>query len=592
MKKIYLCVLLCLSYLAGSAQVSTQLSYFNVTKGGGGPISTTDIIELRAVISVPSGTTISGVRFNGTVPTGTTYQTGSIAAKTNEGLTTITNTGTYTDASGDDRGTYTSSTGTVRINLGQSASATAGGSITGGTTVPRFYSNATIIQATFRVRVNLFQGSILTLGGNSFTYGGNTYNLPNISVYISYNNSCASFDPVGNLVTVETGGGFGSGTTLNRSSSSPYTSGFTFVNIGSGSPQDGQYSIVKSTSYNSGTGRVHGVFDIFGDHTGTSTSAGNPAPNSSTSGGYMLLVNATFTPSVVFSYSVSGLITNMDYTIGFWIRNVCGSCAANPTTGGGGSGPGVLPNLIFSVNGSDRYTTGNVAYGTGWVQHTFTFNSGTNTVANLVIRNNAPGGGGNDWAIDDISLNRCLIILPETVENLSVDRAENVSVVKWNISNDEAIKNYVVEYSEDGKAFKEAGTVYATGQGGKYSFNDTRAIYNKMYYRIKSVTKNGDERYSKTVLVREGNQPSTALRITPNPAYQNPAIQFTTPKRTTASIMVMDGVGRMVSQTAMQAEAGTNVHTLNLKLKPGVYTVVIDCGQGDVRRERMVIIDK
>lgn len=592
MKKIYLCMLLSLGFLASTAQVSTQLSYFNVTKGGGGPISTTDIIELRAVISVPSGTSISGVRFNGTVPTGTTYQTGSLAAKTNEGLTSVTNTGTYTDAAGDDRGTYTSSTGTVRINLGQSASSSAGGSITGGSTVPRFYTNATIIQATFQVRVNLFQGSILTLGGNSFTYGSTTVNLPNISVFISYSNSCASFDPIGNLVTVENGGGFGSGTTLNRSTSSPYTTGFSFVNIGSGSPNDGQYSIVKNTSFNSGTGRVHGVFDIFGDHTGTTTSAGNPAPSGSANAGYMLLVNATFTPSVVFSYSVSGLLTNMDYTIGFWIRNVCGSCAANPSTGGGGSGPGVLPNLIFSVNGSDRYTTGNVPYGVGWVQHTFTFNSGTNSTANLVIRNNAPGGGGNDWAIDDISLNRCLIILPETVENFSVDRAENVSIVKWDISNDDAIKSYEIEYSEDGQRFKEAGTVFATGKGGKYSFNDTRTIYNKMYYRIKSVTKNGDERYSKTVLVREGTQQSTTVKITPNPASQNPAVQFSTAKRATASIMVVDGLGRMVSQTTMQAEAGTNVHTLNQKLKAGVYTVVVDLGQGDIRRERMVIIDK
>lgn len=592
MKRIYLWLLFSLGALTGSAQIAREVSYFNVTSGGGGPVAPLDIIEIRAVISVPSGTTINGLSFTGIVPAGTAYVPGSIAAKTNENVTTVANTGTYTDAAGDDRGFYTSSSQQIRIYMGNGATATAGGSVTGGTTVPRHYSVATIIQATYRVRVLVLQGSLITLGGNAFTYNGGSIALPNITVFVSYNNSCASFDPVGNLVTVESGGTFGSGNTLNRPTSSPYTSGFTFVNIASGSPVDGQYSIVKSTSPNSGTGRVYSAWDIIGDHTGTTNSAGNPAPSGPTTGGYMLLVNATYSPSAVFSYSVSGLIPGMDYTIGFWVRNMCiGNCSSNPN-GGGGTGPGVLPNLIFSVNGADRYSTGSVASGIGWQQHTFTFNTGTLTSANLVIRNNAPGGGGNDWVIDDISLNRCLIILPEVVEKIAVERIENTSVVKWSITNDQALKEYVVEYSEDGKSFQEAGTVAASGQGGSYSYHDSRSISNKMYYRIKSINKNNNERYSKTVLIRAGQQPTNTLKISPNPALQNPSVQFSVARKTTAAITIVDGAGRIVSRSTTQAESGVNTYTISQKLAPGMYTVAVDCGNGDVRRERLIILDK
>jgi hypothetical protein len=83
---------------------------------------------------------------------------------------------------------------------------------------------------------------------------------------------------------------------------------------------------------------------------------------------------------------------------------------------------GVQPNLAFDINGTDYYTTGNIRY-TGvypttqmgsdstniWVKRGFVYLTGpAQTSLTLSIRNNAPGGGGNDWALDDISLATCL----------------------------------------------------------------------------------------------------------------------------------------------------------------------------------------
>ena len=84
-----------------------------------------------------------------------------------------------------------------------------------------------------------------------------------------------------------------------------------------------------------------------------------------------------------------------------------------------GDSSGVQPNLAFQVNGTDYYTTGNMRYSgttpTGsdstnsWVKRGFTYLTGiTQTSFTLTIRNNAPGGGGNDWALDDINVATCL----------------------------------------------------------------------------------------------------------------------------------------------------------------------------------------
>ena len=44
-----------------------------------------------------------------------------------------------------------------------------------------------------------------------------------------------------------------------------------------------------------------------------------------------------------------------------------------------------------------------------WVQKGFTYLTGpTQTTMVISIRNNAPGGGGNDWAIDDVGVSSCI----------------------------------------------------------------------------------------------------------------------------------------------------------------------------------------
>ena len=56
------------------------------------------------------------------------------------------------------------------------------------------------------------------------------------------------------------------------------------------------------------------------------------------------------------------------------------------------------------------YTTGDIKYDriTPWKKFGFTFQTKPGqTTANFVIRNNSPGGGGNDWAIDDITVAHC-----------------------------------------------------------------------------------------------------------------------------------------------------------------------------------------
>ena len=70
--------------------------------------------------------------------------------------------------------------------------------------------------------------------------------------------------------------------------------------------------------------------------------------------------------------------------------------------------PGVKPNLTYQLDGIDYYTTGDMPYTGLWEKKGFTYLTGAaQTGFTLTIRNNSPGGGGNDWAMDDVSLSTC-----------------------------------------------------------------------------------------------------------------------------------------------------------------------------------------
>ncbi|HET7898281.1 MAG TPA: hypothetical protein VFL47_11435, partial [Flavisolibacter sp.] len=228
---------------------------------------------------------------------------------------------------------------------------------------------------------------------------------------------------------------------------SPYTSYLYAPFNAAGGPQDYYYGITNNTSSkfttvntwdkpDAGGYRVFQLWDITGDHTGTNNTQGNipcdttkPYNAVTNPCGYMLVVNSSYRADTAFTYTVNNLCPNTYYEISAWFKNICYKCGCDSagrsatTTGyiptALGDSSGVRPNIAFDVNGMDYYTTGNLLYKgttpTGsdatnqWQKRGFVYLTGpSETSFTLTLRNNAPGGGGNDWALDDISVATCL----------------------------------------------------------------------------------------------------------------------------------------------------------------------------------------
>lgn len=173
----------------------------------------------------------------------------------------------------------------------------------------------------------------------------------------------------------------------------PVAPGYTYTS--SSCPNDGYYTITGSTSgcFNNAWHTVNS------DHTG---------------GGGFMLVNASYTPGDFFVAKVSGLCPSTTYEFAAWMINVLRNT-------------GIKPNLVFSIETPSGtilkdFATGDIPETSGplWKQYGFYFTTPPdNAEIVLRIRNNAPGGGGNDIGLDDITFRPCGPLITTEIQGFS-----------------------------------------------------------------------------------------------------------------------------------------------------------------------------
>lgn len=140
-----------------------------------------------------------------------------------------------------------------------------------------------------------------------------------------------------------------------------------------------------------------------------------PSDNSNDPDGYMMVVNASFEPGKFYEQTVTGLCENTLYVFSADIFNVIPSNSVNF----------ILPRVSFEIDGVEQFDTGNIPQNEQWNTYGFTFETQPGqTEVTLALVNKAPGGIGNDLALDNITFRACgplAQILPETIADVCED---------------------------------------------------------------------------------------------------------------------------------------------------------------------------
>lgn len=440
MKNLFtFCLILpcCLSF-AQTNRVDIGKSYANISKlSTGGTFQPGDTIEVRVTLAVitlsSSATIIDNVVVRDDVPSNTIYVPGSTRISTNEG---ITYKGNFTDAADTDQGQKIGNT--IIISLGRNASGLSGGRIKSDSSRPSFFNSTCIMVACYKVVIDpaAIYGDIINFSGGSISYrmvqpSGSliNYSFPSSSILVYQNiGACSNGRDVS--AASDSLGTFASGTVQNRSRLLAFTTTYIKQTLASNSPNDYNYAIVNNLSPTGSTStnlsipnpnRVFNIWDVCGDHTNAANPVkGNPPTAPGTRGGYMVIINASYKTDTAYRETLSNLCPDTYYEFSAYFRNICARCSSDSNGRGsssagfipapGNDSSGVHPNISFIVDGLMYYTSGDILYSrtSPWVKYGFTFKTRPRqTSANFLIQNNSPGGGGNDWALDDIKVAHC-----------------------------------------------------------------------------------------------------------------------------------------------------------------------------------------
>ena len=222
-------------------------------------------------------------------------------------------------------------------------------------------------------------------------------------------------------------------------------------------PNDGSYTVRSTTS---------GCFgftwhNINQDHT----------PDDAN--GYFMLVNASFTPGDFYIDTVKGLCPSTTYEFASWVMNVLTTSACQSN--------GIDPNLTFKIETTTgtvlaTYNTGNLpedAFPT-WRQYGLFFETPGNASSVVVrITNNAPGGCGNDIALDDITFRPCG---PRVTAGINVSGDTSVSVCEGDTTS--FLINGVYSAGYDNPVFQ-----WQVSNDNGTSWNDIPGAVQTSYYR-------------------------------------------------------------------------------------------------------------
>ncbi|MBK9107228.1 MAG: hypothetical protein IPM92_02305 [Saprospiraceae bacterium] len=150
------------------------------------------------------------------------------------------------------------------------------------------------------------------------------------------------------------------------------------------------YMVGMTSCYGAGYLDCEGTYGVINNpqlgHTGFA-----PCGDHTSGSGLMMVLNGSANLQNVWCQTIN-VMPDMDYIFSAWVTSVV---SASP------------PILQFSINGTN---IGNIFNSSGvncsWEQFQTTWNSGSNTTAEICIVNLNTATGGNDFAIDDITFRK------------------------------------------------------------------------------------------------------------------------------------------------------------------------------------------
>lgn len=145
-------------------------------------------------------------------------------------------------------------------------------------------------------------------------------------------------------------------------------------------------------------------------------------------------------------------------------------------------------------------------------------------------------------------------LLPVTYTGITARNEGKANRLNWKVENELNIKQYSIERSGDGRAFKQAGTVNAAGTV-KYEWLDEQPLSGINYYRILATEADGKIKYSN--IATAVTAASGSISVYPNP-ITNKTLNLNLENLAAGkyTVNIFDRTGRKILSTSLGYQGG------------------------------------
>lgn len=171
---------------------------------------------------------------------------------------------------------------------------------------------------------------------------------------------------------------------------------------------------------------------------------------------------------------------------------------------------------------------------------------------------------------------KAAVTLPVDMLQLKAYRKENQVQVEWNTTNEQQVKQHIVERSADAKNFKQLTGVAAKNEAvNQYAVTDVTPLNGNNYYRIKTVDVNGSVKYSSVVKVYMGKEKD--VQVYPNPVKGHVMnVEMNNMPAGNYSFELFNSIGQRVYSDRIRYQGNAAVSVkLPSAITPGVYNLKI-----------------
>ena len=217
------------------------------------------------------------------------------------------------------------------------------------------------------------------------------------------------------------------------------------------------------------------------------------------------------------------------------------------------------------------------------------YNNGTLVTTKVADSTFTPTTSGKYWVVATNAIATKLNLYSDTlnitvmpIKVIALNAKENNGQVllQWQTIGEENTLSFIIQRSTDGSSFTDIATQEAVGSGNNgYSYIDAKPrfrVAGGLYYRIKSIDKEGSLSFSNVSLLTTNHLPLTTISVFPNPVSNSLTIMGSH----ISSVKVIDNLGKVVKTVSYHDE--TNPILSVGGLAKGVYHLRIETIDGNV----------